>query len=528
MKATSIRYDDRAAVWIGLLIGVVSFMAYFGIDRALGLGAAYRWPAGDQAQHIAGAFAYLDADWTFPIFNTDRINYPSGVNIIFTDSAPFAGLVAKLFYSLSGIRFNYLGTWFAVLWVGQAAAGAFLMRQLAPQRPLLHICGAIIALAWPAFLNRHFHLALSSHFLLVFALGLYFETTRESYSRKRLVFWCLLLGVSLWTHVYIFLMSFAVFTAATADAVLREKSTAKEAALCNIAALLWCLSLAFIGGYQTAGGINAFGYRSFRMDLLAYFWPHGSAFIYAPPISDPAVTFEGFNYLGLGGIAIVAGVLVLVRQRHCCRLTMRPWLVACIVGMTAFAVTNYVSFAGIPILEFPLPIENFPFSTFRASGRFGWPLGYLAVFGGLAFIDNRLAPKHRRTAIAIICGLTCLQVADTRNLFVGVKEGWIASARPAAEDAIRSSTDVYFDPPIDCMKREDAKKEATELLALAAREGKRTNSAHIARANAAKCSSELIVPSPGRLIISPADTPNAAFYASRMICQTQTQNVLCR
>jgi hypothetical protein len=523
----NIRYNDRAAIWIGLLIGIVSFLAYFGIDRATGEGPAYRWPAGDQAQHIAGAYAYLDGDWSFPIFNTDRINYPAGVNIIFTDSAPFAGFIAKIFYSLSGIRFNYLGAWFAVLWIGQAAAGSYLMRQLAPKRPVLHICGALIALAWPAFLNRYFHLALSSHFLLLFALGLYFATTRERHSWMRLVCWCLVLGVAIWTHVYLFLMSFALFAAATADAIVRKRETAKEGAISCFVALVWCISLALIGGYQTAGGVNAEGYGSFRMDLLAYFWPHGSAILKAPVIFDPAVAFEGFNFLGIGGLIIVAIALMLLRQKHFSSLVRRPWLVACIMGMTFFSITNYVSFAGTPIFQYPLPIERFPFATFRASGRFGWPLGYLAVFAGLALIENRLSQNYQRLAVALVCGLTALQVADARILLQNVRGSWVAPARPAIEEAIRRSDNVDFDPPIDCIREDKKQKEAIEVSSLAAREGKRTNSAHIARSGSIKCEAQPHIPTQNDLVITMPDTAAGNFYRQTMDCSQYGSQLFC-
>lgn len=528
MRLQNFRYNDRLAIWVGLLIGVASFVACFGISRALGTGPAYRWPAGDQAQHIAGAFAYLDGKWSFPIFYTDRINYPDGVNIIFTDSAPFAGFLAKIFNSLTGIRFNYLGTWFAVLWVGQAAAGAYLMRQLVPERPLLPICGALIALAWPAFLNRHFHLALSSHFLVVFALGLYFATTREPHSWKRLLLWSVLLGIAIWTHIYLFLMSFALFSAATADAVVRKNATLRQAAISNATALFWCTSLAWIGGYQTVGGINATGYGSFRMDLIAYVWPHGSALFPAPLIFDQAVAYEGFNYLGMGAIAIVACALLSLRWRNLRRVTSRPWLALCITGMTLFAITNYITFAGIPVAQLPLPIHEFPFSTFRASGRFGWPLGYLAVFAGLALLYSRLAGIHRHLAALVVCMLTIIQVADARLLLGSLQEGWRAKPRLAAEKAIRSANEVHFDPPIGCLLQEEVQAEATELLALAAREGKQTDSAHIARTGQAECDLPPKLPSVNTVIITAPDTAAAEFYKTSMDCRPEKTLLLCR
>lgn len=481
------RHDTRVALCIGLLIGILSFLWFFGIDRALGTDPAYCWPAGDQAQHIAGAYAYLDGAWSFPLFTTDRINHPQGVNIIFTDSAPFAGLLAKIVHSLTGLRFNYLGTWFAILWIGQAAAGAYLMRQLGPRHPVFYACGAVIALAWPAFLNRHFHLALGSHFLLLFALGLYFATVRETFSWRRTCIWGLLLGVAIWTHFYLFLMSFAIFTAAHGDGLIRRTVNWRQAAVTVLATFSWCLGLALIGGYQTVGSINATGYGAFRMDLLAYVWPHGSEILRAPVIFDPQSAFEGFNYIGFGGLVIVAVAPVFLRRRHLAALGGSPLLILCILGMLAFAVTNVISIGGKQIAYIPIATDRFPFSTFRASGRFGWPFGYLVVFTAMVMLLDLIWERRRKIALFSAVILAGLQFADGMLLLRGMQEGWRAAAKPIAETAIQSSTSVHFSPPIDCLPNGPVQMAAIEVLAIAARAGKPTDSAHIARTENSGC-----------------------------------------
>lgn len=521
------RHDTRVALCIGLLIGILSFLWFFGIDRALGTDPAYRWPAGDQAQHIAGAYAYLDGAWSFPLFNTDRINAPQGVNIIFTDSAPFAGLAAKIIHSLTGLRFNYLGTWFAILWVGQAAAGAYLMRQLGPRHPVFYACGAVFALAWPAFLNRHFHLALGSHFLLLFALGLYFATAHENFSWRRTIIWALLLGVAIWTHFYLFLMSFAVFVAAHGDAVIRRTMNWRQAMAAVTGILAWCLGLALVGGYQTVGSINAMGYGAFRMDLLAYVWPHGSQILQAPVIFDPQSAFEGFNYIGLGGIAIVVAALVLLRKRHFAALGGHPLLVLCTLGMLAFAITNVISIGGKQVAYIPFATDRFPFSTFRASGRFGWPFGYLVVFTGMTVLLGLLWDRARKVALLTAILLAGLQFADGMLLLHGMQEGWRATAKPVAETAIQSSASVHFAPPIDCLPSGPVQTAAIEVLAIAARAGKPTDSAHIARTENSGCDAQPQPAAAGSVVVVSPQTEAAAFYGASMSCQEESGLLLC-
>ncbi|MBB6182574.1 DUF6311 domain-containing protein [Pseudorhizobium flavum] len=489
------------------MMGATSFIAFFGLDRALGTDPVYQWPAGDQAQHIAGAFAYLDGEWSFPLFGTDRINVPEGVNIIFTDSAPFAGLVAKLFQSLTGIRFNYLGSWFAVLWVGQAAGGAFLARQWGFRDPLIIASAAVFALAWPAFLNRHFHLALGSHFLLLFALGLYMKTVYPPKRTSTAVGWALLLGVAIWTHAYLFFMSFALFAAAYADLLLQRRESKATIAVTVGFVSVWCSALALAGGYQSAGDINALGYGSFPLDLLAYIWPHGSALLEAPVIFSMQSAFEGFNYLGLGGIICVVTGLFLVRKHHLGAFSDHPLFVLCVIGMLAFAITNNVTLAGRQLLHFDLPVDGFPFSTFRASGRFGWIFGYVIGFGFFALVIQLLCQRSRRLAVAAAVMIAALQAYDAHLLLRGMQNGWTSEPKVALEAAVLQSSFVRFWPPIDCLPEGPSKTAAIEALAIVARAGKPTDGAHIARGVAVDCSSSPQLAPQGVLTVSPAVSP---------------------
>lgn len=520
--------DTKLAVAIGFLIGTLSFLFLFGLDRAIGTDPAYAWPAGDQAQHIAGAYAYLDGAWTFPLFNTDRINNPDGVNIIFTDSAPFAGLLAKIVTSLTGWRFNYLGAWFCVLWVGQATAGAYLVRQLGLRHPVFYACGAIFALAWPAFLNRHFHLALGSHFLLLFALGFYFKTARSQFSWSMTLVWGLLLGVAIWTHAYLFLMSFAVFVAAYGDAWRAKNLSLLQAFLPVCAVLLWCICLALIGGYQQVGNINATGYGSFRLDLLAYVWPHGSSIINAPVIFDPQSAFEGYNYLGLGGITVMIIALFLVRKQHLKIIFRRhPLMVLCVIGMLAFAITNTISFGGKTMTQIPIATNGFPFSTFRASGRFGWPFGYLTVFCALALLVRFVWARRPRAALCLAVALTGLQLADTTRLIGALQEGFRSTPKPLFEAAVEAASLVYFEPPIDCIAPGPVQTAAIEVLAIAARAGKLTDSAHTARMSGLNCAQPPHGLAQGSLAVVVPETPRALYYEALLTCAMESGLLMC-
>ena len=382
--------------------------------------------------------------------------------------------------------------------------GAFLARQLGLRHPLIIGSAAVIALAWPAFLNRHFHLALGSHFLLLFALGLYLKTIRQPDKIMTAVSWSLVLGVALWTHAYLFAMSFPLCVAAYGDALLQRRIRAARAAVILGMLSTWCLFLALVGGYQAVGNVNAVGYGGFQLDLLAYLWPHGSGLVDAPIIFSMPSAFEGFNYLGLGGILCVLVGLLFVQKSQFLIVKEHLLFAFCILGMLAFAVTNNVTFGGQQLLYFDLPAERFPFSTFRASGRFGWIFGYVAVFGFFALIVHSLGRRSERLAVTAAIVIAIVQAYDAHVLLGSVQEGWTTEPRPALEAEVSRASFVRFWPPIDCLLDDASRNAAMEALAIVARTGIATDGAHIARRVELDCSRAAPKAEAGTLTITPA------------------------
>lgn len=385
----------------------------------------------------------------------------------------------------------------------------------------------MFALAWPAFLIRHFHLALGSHFLLLISLGFYFSAQRAKSPWSQVMLWTPLLGVALWTHAYLFVMCFAIYFAGQADYFRTQPKSRIHVVGSSAFVVTFCVALGLIGGYQTVGNVNAVGYGAFRLDLIAYVWPHGSAIFEPPNILDPQSAFEGFNYLGLGGILILVSGLMLIRSRHLL-LIWRQYrvLTICIIGMLAFAVTNLISVGGHVILSLPIRTAEFPFSTFRASGRFGWTFGYVIVFCGLGLIARTIWDYSRAAAIGAVSLLCAIQVWDTTALLRGMQEGGRSTPKPMFEAAIQRAETVIFSPPIDCLPVGPVQTSAIEVLAISARLGKPTNSAHTARVGELDCDARQSI-SKGDLVVADPNGDAVTHYRSAMRCATEAGLLLC-
>ncbi len=481
------------------LIGIASFFYLFGLLRAAGIGGAYDHPGGDLAQHIAGAYAYLDGRWSFPLFYTDRINAPAGANIIFTDSAPFAGVIAKIINSITGLRWNYIGTWFFVLWVLQPVSGAFLARQLDVKGWVAPTLIGIIALTCPFFLMRHSHLALSSHFLILFSLGFYFKDVK---SRKlSAYYWAAILGVAIWTHAYLYAICFAIFGAAVSDIALFKRSMAFRTIAIGSAVFAFTIFLAVIGGYGSGSGA-ADGYSIYSADLLSMVWPTESTFLHFKSPFTSEVRFEGNNYLGLGGELAIVLAIFIARKSPYEFLRKHPFLSVVLACCAVYAVGNIIRVAGIPIFEYPVPENLPPYSILRASGRIMWPLSYILIFISLAIIAR--ARQLKLAAYIALAALMIIQVTDMLGPVMKIKQGSVGKDRTELAQLISQAERVSYLIPIDCLSAPQGLSTLTEINWIAAKTGKQTDSAHLARhSEPLVCDFKQVSKDPGTLSLAP-------------------------
>jgi len=487
-----------------LLIGIASFLYLFGALRIVGIGGPYDHPGGDLAQHIAGAYAYLDGHWSFPLFYTDRINAPAGANIIFTDSAPFAALIAKIINSITGLRWNYIGTWFFVLWILQPVSGAFLARQLGVRGWIAPTLIGLVALACPFFLARHGHLALSSHFLILFSLGFYFKDVKSQ--KLSLYYWALILGVAIWTHAYLYLMCLAIFSATVSDIIITRRNAPFQTIALGIIIFTFTVALALIGGYG-GGSDLAGGYSAYSADLLSMVWPTGSSIFNIKSPFTIAVAVEGNNYLGLGGLFAVALAIFLPRNPPYYFLRQHRALSIVLACLAIYAIGNIVRIAGTPIFEYHIPESLPPYSVLRSSGRMMWPLSYLILFLSLAIVAGRpTSLPYKFLATVALIFVTTVQVIDTRSLTDQIYQGATGKDRVTLSQLINTVEKISFLIPIDCLKFQQDIGPLTEASWMAVKAGKQTDSAHLARhSEPLTCDLRRVSSDIGTLSLAPVD-----------------------
>lgn len=380
---------------------------------------------GDAAQHQLG--------WEFfarePVALSPRISawpYPIGTTVGLTDSIPLLALALRLVLGESGAGWQYFGLWVAGCVGALGACGALALRRLGLPPAAAALGGVLVGLD-PVVRERlergHFSLCAQALLLATFVAWM---RAREGGPPRTLWPFGALTVVAAAVHPYLALLVLALWIGATAFETRRTGLAAWiRHAPVGAASLPVALLVAVGAGFVAPGTtLAAGGFGSYRADLAALLNPGDRSRI-LPSLFGGATLVEGFAYLGAGALALGAvavGLAVGERWRRedadrarpeatAATLALREigWTVAALAAIAALPV---VSAFGVELLDLrPLParIEEL-FATFRANGRFVWPLRLFVLLA----IFRCLVPLGRRPARlgALLAGALVLQAAE--------------------------------------------------------------------------------------------------------------------
>ncbi len=382
------------------------------------------WLIGDNASHHLGwAFYRYQSPVTFPLTWTDRIGYPAGTSIALIDSVP---LVALLFRPLSAVLpepFQYLGLYASLCFVLQAYFGFRLCARLFPGHLLVILLGGMFFLLSPPLTWQVFgHFPHLGHWLVLAGLDSYFRDT-ESPLKWISRHWGVL-ALSAGVNPYIAAQCFFIAMAAVGRLLLERRcSWRMGGALLVLTPAVLFASLLFFGVLveRSPGTYWAPGYGELSLNLLAPINPmvFGSIVLPALPVTNPG-QFEGYNYLGLGIIALLV-VNLARRPRSFAWLLDRRLLplVGLALVCTATAASTRVTVGSLTLLDLDLPRSvGALVEGLRVSGRLFWPVHYLLVAAALSLTFWHVKPRYR---VPILAAALVLQAADLKTLRSSVR-----------------------------------------------------------------------------------------------------------
>lgn len=363
---------------------------------------------GDPATHYLGWAFFRDGLWQWPPGYNPDYGLETGSSIFFSDSIPLLAMTFKTVSALLPHPFQYVGLWLLGCFVLQGILAWELAGAIG--LPLLMRSGAAFFLLFaPPFLFRLVgHYALVGHWTILCGLYLYVKPCSRWATG-----WPALLVLGTLIHPYLLAMLLALWLGSLAkrlllDAVRWPRIVAEiGVGLVGTAFALWAAGVFLLGSDSQTGG-----YGAFRMNLASLLDSNGWSY-FLQDIPSTAGDYEGFNFLGLGGMGLAIFALPGLWREQGRLLFKREWmpLVVVLAGLAVFAISNSIAVGPYEVVHIPLPTDIDRIANIlRASGRMFWPVWYGLVLGGIWLLH-----RYWGTGVAslILACLLFVQVIDT-------------------------------------------------------------------------------------------------------------------
>lgn len=440
--------------WCGLLLAISMSLVFvwwtFGWDFIQGTSTYWQSQIDDVAQYIAGFNLFFLAPWQFPLTAFDSLNYPQGTRLTFVDAIPLFSVALKILLPTSVGQFNPFGLYVSLCFVLQGIGAWWIARELRVRSWLFLVGLTLILLFFPALLARISHISLMSHWVLLFAIAL----SIRGYQHKNLPVWgwSALLIAAFYVNIYLFVMASSLLFASLFG-LGRLVRPADFLAVALPFALLFLTALLMLLPLPISQVSREAGFGNFSMNLLAPF--SGGAII--PHAKVAPGQYEGFNYLGLGVLAVLFwACLDRRRSKLWDEIKRHKSFVVLMLMLTLYALSNHIFFGEkeVLVLDYPSITAGIT-SQFRASGRFFWPVGYALCIFALWMLYR----GFRGGKFVVVCGLVLIvQMIDVSKDYRDLKHRlerqsltvldytlWDAELKGRAEA-------LYFYPKFKCGK----------------------------------------------------------------------------
>ncbi|WP_199099953.1 DUF6311 domain-containing protein [Dyella sp. ASV21] len=410
---------DRTALFglLPVLLGVAAFVLVTGGNLFVP-GNVLWLQHQDLAQSYLGWAFYRHDPWSWPWGANPSYGLEIHSSVYYSDSIPLLAMLLKPLSPLLPEPFQYFGLWVLLCFVLQAVFAWRLLALASDSLPVRLLGSVFFVLAPPMLLRLGGHMALFGQWSILAGLWLYLRPS----SRPRFA-WTALVAVTMLIHAYLFLMVTLLWMADLLRRALEDRAAAKGSLLRSclrqlpevMQVLLVTGVVAWAAGFfmVPGGGQAASGFGYYKMNLLAPFNGAGwSWFGLSAP--QAAGEYEGFNYLGLGGLVVclLALLVQVIERRRASSSRRRVWpLAAVALVLTVVAITQHVGVGAWQVtLSLPAWLERkVSHASIQSTGRLFWVAYYALLLW--AFFTLARVLSARALAIVLAVALV-LQLAD--------------------------------------------------------------------------------------------------------------------
>ena len=400
----------------GAVVGTIVALQVLAPPFIAGTGGKWVRPENDYIAYLVAWHYYVIDSWRLPVFDLPAMGYPEGGSVLFNDALPIAAIPTRILYRWTGGRVNPFGWWILITYVLQGAMAARLVCATGVPSIWASMAAAVMAVVNIAFVARMGHIALSSHFLLLWMLAIYFESVRAE--RVKTVELPAVLALTLLINAYLFAMVFAIAIVLIVTlAVMRRLNVRDLPGIAGGMALVAALGV--VAGYgmlfTNPASMKSEGFGLYSWNLVSLFVPQRGipgVFEISPRYGTHG-QYEGEAYIGAGALILLVACVALNPRRALDVVRRYRVYAAALVAFAIFAASNSVYAGSTLVVHYDLPKFALDLGNyFRATGRFIWPLSY-----SLAILPVACLFKWwpRFSAIALAAVAVWIQIGEARG-----------------------------------------------------------------------------------------------------------------
>ncbi|WP_370320047.1 DUF6311 domain-containing protein [Oricola sp.] len=385
------------------------------------------WLWGDLAQ-VYLAWSGFNSDPQSFLTVSDSLSFPIPMSIAMFDAMPLLYLFLSPFHIFFAHGGQFFGLYFVICIALQASLGYLATREAistpgnrSSASEVAAAFGGLLTATLPfTFYRFQGHTALSSQWLLALSIFILLRSRRFPLgywiaSNNAVVFLATGINPYLTFMVCLSVVIFLCFQIGRQNLLrtLIKTSTLGITAITGF----------YLFGFLDAAGEKHGGYGHYSMNALGPFDSNGLGSIlrFNVPDATGGQSFEGFTYLGLGVLGLVAcsAILALVRkpEKPDRRLAFGALAIVIVSYLLALSTTpSFLSYSWF--LPAPEAIEDI-LAKFRSSGRLFWIGGFWLITLSVYLLYARLRARY---TIAILAALLAVQIVDVAGVAAKIRD----------------------------------------------------------------------------------------------------------
>ena len=249
------------------------------------------------------------------------------------------------------------------------------------------------SLSWILLYRMFYHTSLTSHWLILLAFYLWMRLDLDRDLIKNCVIYSIFSCVALLIHPYIWIMCAGIIAMALLEYLINTKKWRRFV----LYGVVFCgtafISLYVFGAFTGGVGANL-GAGSYEANLNTFFNSMGYGLL--PELPVALLQYEGFGYLGVGGlILVIAATVTAFIKKARPEMNLHRWmLVITALCFVAISIIPEISFGEHILLKINLGrVFGTLVGVIRSNGRFIWPVCYMILTAVIVFLIRRIDGK---------------------------------------------------------------------------------------------------------------------------------------